>query len=138
MGMVRSPLFASISFFTVSSLVYAGDICAYTSRGCIGGFGCCYNILPGTCCIYPAGYGWSTKFQNMPETPYWFGTTYGDTCSTSTGGAGSGDGDICKIGSSDSSRSSYSYSYLFLRLECIPSTKLLKLQVGVLESGHAY
>ena len=139
MGILRSPLFASISLLGISSLVSAGDICTYTSRGCIGGFGCCYNILPGTCCNYPAGYGWSIKFQNMPENPYWFGTTYGDTCSTSTGGAGSGDGNVCEIGSSHSSRSSQLILILILllRLECIPRTKLLKRQIGDLESGHA-
>ncbi|KIM40881.1 hypothetical protein M413DRAFT_43185, partial [Hebeloma cylindrosporum] len=84
-----------LSFLAIFSLVSAGDICAYTSRNCIGGFGCCSNILPGTCCLFSTGYGWSTRFQNMPQTQYWLGTTYGDRCTTSTGGAGDSNGNIC-------------------------------------------
>ena len=79
------------------SLVSAGDICTYTSRSCIGSFGCCNGIAQNTCCDWPSNFGWSVKFQNMPMTSTWFGKTFGtSTCSTQTGGGGSSSGSICK------------------------------------------
>ncbi|KAH6912751.1 hypothetical protein BKA70DRAFT_1264849 [Coprinopsis sp. MPI-PUGE-AT-0042] len=74
-------------------LVEATDICAYTSRSCIGNFGCCSNVPAGTCCQWgqPSGYGWSVRWQNAAVN--WFGTTYGDiNCGTQTGGLGTGAG----------------------------------------------
>ncbi|TFK44195.1 hypothetical protein BDQ12DRAFT_660991 [Crucibulum laeve] len=78
-------------------LVFAADICTYTSRNCIGSYGCCYGIAEGTCCYWPAnsGYGWSVKYSSMPTTPWWLGRAYGDLCTTLTSGSGSSSGSIC-------------------------------------------
>jgi hypothetical protein len=60
-----------------TSLVAASDICAYASRNCVESYGCCQNILPGTCCSWPNNYGWSVRYQNMPAS--WSGRTFSDS-----------------------------------------------------------
>ncbi|KAF8988557.1 hypothetical protein BDQ17DRAFT_1200764, partial [Cyathus striatus] len=68
----------------------AADICTYTSRSCIGSYGCCYGIAEGTCCYWPStsGLGWSVQYSGMPTTPWWLGRAYGDLCTTITSGVG--------------------------------------------------
>ena len=90
-------LLSSLILASAVGFASAGDICTYTSRSCIGSYGCCYGIAQNTCCYWPSNYGWSVKFQNMPMTSTWLGTTYGDSiCSTQTGGIGSSSGSACK------------------------------------------
>ena len=92
----KTKLLSTVILAGSLSLAAARDICAYTSRGCTGTFGCCSGIGEGVCCTYPANYGWSTKWQGMPLNAFWLGRTFGDFCSTSTSGAGSSTGSACE------------------------------------------
>jgi hypothetical protein len=90
-------LLSSVILVSAVGFASASDICTYTSRSCIGSYGCCYGIAQNTCCYWPSNYGWSVKFQNMPMTSTWLGETFGDSiCSTETSGQGSSSGSICK------------------------------------------
>ncbi|KIJ95218.1 hypothetical protein K443DRAFT_109108 [Laccaria amethystina LaAM-08-1] len=89
-------LLSSVILVSAVGFASASDICTYTSRSCIGSYGCCYGIAQNTCCYWPSNYGWSVKFQNMPMTSTWLGETFGDSiCSTETSGQGSSSGSIC-------------------------------------------
>ncbi|TFK44194.1 hypothetical protein BDQ12DRAFT_672549 [Crucibulum laeve] len=95
--MRSSTFFRSATLFAIIAVAFAANICAYTSRDCIGSCGCCTNTAEGSCCYWPSNssYGWSVRFSNMPSTPYWLGLTYGDFCWTQTSGAGSSSGSVC-------------------------------------------
>ncbi|KIJ93343.1 hypothetical protein K443DRAFT_646175 [Laccaria amethystina LaAM-08-1] len=72
-----SVLSSVVLLLLATSLVAASDICAYASRNCVESYGCCQNILPGTCCSWPNNYGWSVRYQNMPAS--WSGRTFSDS-----------------------------------------------------------
>ncbi|KAJ3504901.1 hypothetical protein NLJ89_g7700 [Agrocybe chaxingu] len=86
----------AFSLVISATLTAAGDICAYTSRGCVGTFGCCTNIPANVCCLYPDNYGWSNLFKNMTSNGNWWASMYSDTCQTLLAGSvASADGQIC-------------------------------------------
>ncbi|CAA7262902.1 unnamed protein product [Cyclocybe aegerita] len=85
----------AFSLVILATLAAAGDICAYTSRGCVGTFGCCINIPANVCCLYPDNYGWS-NLKNMTSNGNWWASMYSDTCQTLLAGSvASADGQIC-------------------------------------------